>query len=357
MDILDTLSAFPYSMCEILFRDPNGSWPQLPQFDQMSEFNGCAIGYFMKPNQRGGTGFIIKVLNDHRKYSALVLTAAHIFIKEFQFSASAQKFIIVQETYKAYPLKVAINWDDFRLYAIDKISNSKITYPGDWIVCGLRKLPLTNYVQTLVPLELAQNPCMITPNRSVVVYGYPKKPIKDNLEYIAPESLPSDFTDIKHILCGGNNLVCSAGKVLAVDDVICASCASATGMSGSPLIVSEQGKHKVIGLLHGGPASLIHFLCGQILHFRDSRGLDALADLYSYLTDNIKDNGFISYILSEIEAVILDSKDLSSILEDIEELYGRALRLERNSGKAINYNIFVNTSRLSVKINNIINSD
>ena len=357
MDILDTLPAFPYNMCEILFRDSNGSWPQLPQFDQMSELNGYAIGYFMTEGQRGGTGFIIKVLNNDQMYSALVLTAAHIFTDAFQFTTIPQRFLIGQETYMAYPLKVDLTWDDFRLYAIDKISNSKITYPEDWIVCGLRKFLFANYSQKLVPLELAQNPCMIVPNQSVVAYGYPKKPSKSTLGYMAPESLPSDFTDIKHILGGGNNLVYSVGKVLVVDDVICASCASVNGMSGSPLIVSEQGKHKVIGLLHGGPASLIHFLCGQILHFRDSRGLDALADLYSYLTDNIKDNGFISYILSEIEAVILDSKDLSSILEDIEELYGRALRLERNSGKAINYNIFVNTSRLSVKINNIINSD
>ena len=356
MDILDTLPAFPYNMCEILFRDSNGSWPQLPQFDQMSELNGYAIGYFMTEGQRGGTGFIIKVLNNDQMYSALVLTAAHIFTDAFQFTTIPQRFLIGQETYMAYPLKVDLTWDDFRLYAIDKISNSKITYPEDWIVCGLRKFLFANYSQKLVPLELAQNPCMIVPNQSVVAYGYPKKPSKSTLGYMAPESLPSDFTDIKHILGGGNNLVYSVGKVLVVDDVICASCASVNGMSGSPLIVSEQGRHKVIGLLHGGPASLIHFLCGHILHFKDSRGLPALAELYSYLADNIEDNAFISELLSQIEAVVLYSENIAAILGDIKVLYGRALSLERNSGKALNYNVFINTSRLSDQINKIINS-
>ena len=78
-------------------------------------------------------------------------------------------------------------------------------------------------MQTLVPLELAQNPCIITPNQSFATYGYPIKPNKESIYCVVSESLISSLTDIKHCLCGGNYFFCSVGRIIAGDEVISAS--------------------------------------------------------------------------------------------------------------------------------------
>lgn len=47
--------------------------------------------------------------------------------------------------------------------------------------------------------------------------------------------------------------------------MICTTSASAIGMSGCPLLINDNGQYNVIGILHDGPASPIHFYVSQLI--------------------------------------------------------------------------------------------
>ena len=109
MDLIAASQEANNIMCEVLYKDSAGSWLKLTHFDQFSEFGGYSIGYFMRPLSRGGTGFVIKVLTSHPTYSALILTAAHCFIGNFNYNPGAQGFVVEDEIYDAIPLKASLD--------------------------------------------------------------------------------------------------------------------------------------------------------------------------------------------------------------------------------------------------------
>ena len=131
-----TLLVDNYIMCEVLFRDANGTWPKMPPIEQLQEFLGFSVGYFDEEGSRAGTGFVIKNLLYHPDYCSIVLTVAHIFIEDFQFKCSQKYFKIGNETYVAFPLKQTLDLNNISQFFRDPISGVRISMPEDWLLCG-----------------------------------------------------------------------------------------------------------------------------------------------------------------------------------------------------------------------------
>jgi hypothetical protein len=97
----------PYKMTEIVFKDSAGNLPQSELVDQLSAFGGYSIGVF----KNGGTGFIIRDLQDSPVKPALILTSAHIFMEYFEYKSDPINFYIEYDAYFATPLKKKIKWN------------------------------------------------------------------------------------------------------------------------------------------------------------------------------------------------------------------------------------------------------
>ena len=184
-DMVGLISESANIMTEVIFKNSSGEWPQLELGDQLSDFGGYAVGVFYDGYEKGGTGFVIKVLTSHPTYSALILTAAHCFIGNFNYNPGAQGFVVEDEIYDAIPLKASLDWDNIDLYCSDPIFNSKISIPEDWTICGLMKRTCNTYHKALCALELIDIDYKLTLNEEVFACGYPVTPDKANLNYLA----------------------------------------------------------------------------------------------------------------------------------------------------------------------------
>jgi hypothetical protein len=59
-------------------------------------------------------------------------------------------------------------------------------------------------------------------------------------------------------------------------------------MFGSPFLIKVNGQYKVIGLLHGGPASPIHFYTSKILSDLSSPSIADIDNFIGYIEKKIK---------------------------------------------------------------------
>ena len=123
----------------------------------------------------------------------------------------------------------------------------------------ISKIPGAVYSQTLVALNLNSSPGVLSIESDVTLYGYPKDPDRDHLNYAAPEALDSDYDEIQDALCPGTPLICTTGKLKSIGEILRATCISANGMSGGPLIIRYLDQPLVIGFLHGGPSTPLHY--------------------------------------------------------------------------------------------------
>ncbi|OMJ78539.1 hypothetical protein SteCoe_21645 [Stentor coeruleus] len=338
-------------MTEILFADIKGVFPRAKEFDQIKKFRGFAIGEFKKSGILAGTGFIFKVSSSIYPVVGLVLTAAHIFIEIFDYKPEPLEFIIGQESYQATPLKTSLDWSNLSAYFIDPITNCPISVPEDWVVCELRQILGQNYSAKLVSLSIADYSQPLNPALKTRLIGFPKMIQIDNLQYMSPEAKDTQLYEVKQCFLECNKLIVSKGELLNTLDMICTTCTSASGMSGSPLLIKEHSQYKVIGLLHGGPTSIIHYLVSKLLSNKSSLShsdLDALInyiELKRNLTINKKS---LKHLTDYFDINVLTLQRLSFYTEIprvfvpyLHELYCRALFIEFATGNQLKYNLCV----------------
>ena len=343
---MNTLGASPESinnMTEVMFKNSLGEWPQLERVDQLLEFCGYSIGYFSDALGKGGTGFIIKAVSGSVDQCALVLTAAHIFIKEFHFEATIKYFNIENDKYYASPLKNDLQWDDLSKFLTDPVTFSKSSIPNDWVVCLISKIPGRTYISPLVPLKLCGVISEVSVGLDVAVYGFPRAVDLTSLKYAAPEANNSELTDIQHSLCGSLHMVKSYGKICAVGEMAAADCVTMNGMSGGPLIARINGELVVIGFLHGGPASPIHFYAAQLLHSHLQARISIIHEFIQYAQQNLKPSITINNccaLLSKALNRTLTLQDSNFLKLLLMKIYAKATKYEGNSGRLIHHNNF-----------------
>ena len=347
-------------MTEIVFSDDSGNYPQSELFDQVSELGGYCIGNFSD----GGTGFIIKVLLQDSQISALVLTAAHVFVKNFVYSKNPINFLIGSDIYKAYPLKDKLEWDDLSLRFEDPISNVKISVPDDWIICELHRVPSNTYISRLVSLEIA-DPSISRTNQPVELIGVPKIVDGENLNQVCPESTCDKVSleEVRRCLNYENNLIKTTGTILHHNDLICTTCISANGMSGGPLLIKEDGYSKVIGLLHGGPASQIHFFISEITS-KTTRSQEIFELFHEYYMNklnsmtNAKDINFVKACAGVVKIIEnclnLDTVSQENVNDLLRFLYRYALKVEYISGNFLKYNLCVSFRKILTNIQRVL---
>lgn len=338
-------------MTEILFTDINGVFPRAKEFDQITKFGGFAIGEFKKNGILGGTGFIFKVCSGVYPVVGLVLTAAHIFVEIFDYKPEPLEFIIGQESYQATPLKTNLDWSNLSAHFIDPIANCPISIPEDWVVCELRQMLGHNYSAKLVSLSIADFSQSLNQGLQTRLIGFPNMIKMDNLQYVSPEAKDSQLYEVKQCFLECNKLIVSKGELLKTLDMICTTCASASGMSGSPLLMKEHGQYKVIGLLHGGPTSLIHYLVSKLLSKRSSLShsdLDALINYIDFKKSLADNQEPLNYLVHYLDISVLILQRLSIFPEipkffvpTLHELYCKALYIEFATGNQMKYNLCI----------------
>ena len=338
MDMIGISPEHTYKMCEVLFKDANGTWPKMTSFDQLQEFKGFAIGYFKEYSSKAGTGFVVKNLKTHPKYCSIILTAAHVFIDQFQYKNTSKKFKIGNETYKAIPLKKSLDWDNKSLYYKDPISRVPICFPEDCVLCGLVKYKQKNYTQTLMKLTLCYEAISLNIHDEVFVVGYPSSPEPKNLKLFAPSSSQRELKQIKKCVLNGNSLACSQGEILAIGEMLAVSCPAANGMSGSPLFKRTQFGNVVIGFLFGGPASQIHWNVVQLMRCPNAVGNPIYQNLSQYLRQNIPQSNKVQNLCEKLEQCELLNSRCPT--EQLLRLYAKAVMYENQTGRFMNYNNF-----------------
>lgn len=328
------LNPFDYKMTEVAFRNASGRFPQCDQFDQLAQFGGYAIGTFLS----GGTGFVVKLLPGS---CALILTAAHVFIQNFKFRPDQSEFVIGLNTYHAFPLRTSLDMTEDTLRIRDPVSGILSSIPDDWTLCELKQRPGEIYNNNLVPLELMPVNSIL-PGLAVSVIGFPSVITQGNLSYIAPSEPVSELDSVKNCFWGGGKLVRSVGEVISVGDALAVSCCTANGMSGSPVIVQIYGQLKVIGLLHSGPVSNVHYLCAKILSV-DPFIDNFLQQLIVTLTE-MAARTIDLVIRRDVEVLLLPLAHFKTVSSNLQEsflgiIYSRALSIEQSCGVQMNYNI------------------
>lgn len=345
------LMPFYNTMTELLFADSNGAFPKAKEFNQEKKLGGFAIGVFREPGiDCRGTGFVVMLCSGVSSVIALILTAAHIFIREFQYDPAPLEFVIGLESYEAWPLKASLNWTDLSFRYYDPITNCPISIPEDWIVCELRQKPGNVYSSKLISLNLSDPTQSIGLGQKAKLIGFPKILDIHQLEYVSPEANRSQFNEVQQSLLGGNKLIVSKGEVMSASDMICTTCASVNGMSGSPLFTKANGQYTVIGILFGGPASPIHFFTSQILSNLSNPSKSYFDNLLSYIggkksqatSQNILNilNDYLLYINGMKQSI--NSRGITHVSANILlDLYSKALYLEFATGNHIKYNLCV----------------
>ena len=152
-------------------------------------------------------------------------------------------------------------------------------------------LELPNTVTRLSSMTVAQSPLL--KSTPVSIFGYP---IYTSLEQVYPlgSQFPFPEQTVQNAICGGFRLVRSDGAVKEVGELHAVTCTTASGMSGSPVVIVENGIPKVAGMLCGGPAAPLHrtliktLLATQNQEWSIAEGylneLEALPDLNSFIS-------------------------------------------------------------------------
>jgi hypothetical protein len=232
---------------EILLKDSTGDWIPTNLVDSLDPITQ-SVGYFM---------IGVKVNHGNDPY-AIVLTAAHVFFDSFiKLTTNEAKFIIKNQPYIVSIRRKLFDWENCTSFAKDPISKNRLSVPEDWLFCELRKEKIA-YTHPLLPLQCSRikNMPLGTP---VTIYDYPKPISDENYEYCSLNSTQSDVPALNCCIHGGNQLVQSSGTLRAKNKkLMCVTCPTSNGMSGSPIIVERYGMKIVVGLLHGGPAATFH---------------------------------------------------------------------------------------------------
>lgn len=315
------------SMTEVIFKNSKGEWPRTERLDQESRFGVYCIGYFQKDGVKGGTGSIIRLLPAQSNEFALVLTSAHVFIRDFQYLKEATVFRIGREKFQAVPIRNDLNWS---LFFKDSLSGVNLSVPDDWMVCSLHKIPNKTYSQNYTVLDIYDTSCALPHDIDIEVHGFPLTPSLDKLSYIAPESLRMDLKDVKEAVWNGLSLICTKGKVLAESEVIAISCPTANGMSGSPVIINTPSGPQIVGILFGGAATKLHYYCALIIHFGDQADPILHIKLLKHIR---KHNSQITHHFSlwYLENFsILSDQERSEYWEMLGYIYTAAIKLEKN---------------------------
>ena len=343
MDLLGTLLKPNTNMCEVIFRDSFGAWPNMDLVDQEQEFGGLAIGYFTTACiEKRGTGFIIKICERGSQFHALILTAAHVFMKNWEYSPSTQFFRIDKELFLALPLKRSLDWSNSSLFPTDPVSGMDVSVPEDWVICGLSFIPGLVYSKTLIALPLIDLSASVQINTDVMAYGFPLTPNPESLTYFAPGAKKSDFNSIINALCGGSKLVCSKGRIIAVGNIISASCITANGMSGAPLIIRYSNGFRVIGFLFGGPSCKLQKLSSKLIISKNFSDLSTINEILHELEVRPCNSPLeaLKFYLREIVTCTFDVSKTDTVVDLLKYLYSRSLKLESKAGTFISYNNF-----------------
>ena len=219
----------------------------------------------------------------------------------------------------------------------------------------LKKIYGMCYTQILVPLQLSDGTTSLNRHDEELIMGFISFPNPLRLKYIAPNSLNQDFHAIKKCLDKGKSLVSSIGEVLNIGELIPASCPTAKGMSGSPLFKKTPSGYIVVGVLFGGPASLIHYCTAHLIHCEDIARNPVSQQLSNYLEQNIKWSMKTLGICNELDQSTLLNY-LPAPTHGLQLLYSKAVKYESKLGRFTNYNNFQLISSLFSDIQQTLSS-
>ena len=120
---------------------------------------------------------------------------------------------------------------------------------------GIGGLEIIDYKESMDnKVTLLGYPGLLSPT-----YSYPLK------TKLTPEERNRLFNSMKE-----HQLVWTEGKIDKTGDLIAISNSSAVGMSGSPLLIFNDNKWKVVGMLVGGPAVVGHYHMLKLASFIDN---------------------------------------------------------------------------------------
>ena len=349
-------------MTEIIFTDEEGKYSKNKKLDQVAEFGGYSIGTFRKNQYHAGNGFIIKVLSPVSEVSALAMTAAHTFITNFIYEYETVEFIIGNDIYEALPLKEMLDWDDLSLRYQDPITGVQISVPDDWVICELRKKPNLEYNSELASLEFYRSMDSVA-GKKVSLVGFPNQINSDNFDQTCPEASVSNIDELSKCIHEGQNLIETEGIVKNYEKMIAITCVAGNGMSGSPLLIRNDQKYEVIGLLYGGPALPDQFFISEIFNKTDDCVM-YFEELKNYLKKRIThvaDKRMIELIMCGYKSVkyikdlYIEESYMCEFSRDILKiLYRYAIKHEFELGNYLKYNLCINTMHISINIDSIL---
>jgi hypothetical protein len=173
----------------------------------------------------------------------------------------------------------------------------------------------------LSSISTAQNP--LATDTPVSIFGYPDY---KSYEQVYPLGLHVPFLEqtVIDAICGGFRLVRSDGVIKELGVLHAVSCTAASGMSGSPVVIEENGIPKVVGMLCGGPAAPLHRILIKILlasHNHDWSNAQAIVnDLETFPDLHLL---ISSYCFNHMKDLILRRSQSSST--NILNLYSKLL--------------------------------
>ena len=226
------------------------------------------------------------------------------------------------------------------MYRKDPISGYKTYIPDNWTFCKLFKIPSATYKNLITALNMIDSLNNIPKTTQVWVFGFPSLFNSNTLAFVAPESSQKDSVHLRKFIGKINELKCSTGKIEKIGEMIAISCSCITGMSGSPVFIENYGKLQVIGLLHGGPASLLQycsFMINNNLEILSDQRIVNLLDVLRPLSLN--HYSLIIEFLESFRKGEINTFDRKSFLDYSSILYKRALKIELSLGTSIKYNL------------------
>ncbi|OMJ93214.1 hypothetical protein SteCoe_3916 [Stentor coeruleus] len=193
------LIPFYNEMTELFFVNSNGDFLQTKEFNQIKKLGGFAIGVLRESLiDHKGIGFIFMLCSGVSSVVALILTAAHIFIRTFRYEPISLEFFIGGESYEALPLKSNLNWADPSSHYYDPITNYPISILEVWVVCELRQKLGNIYNSKLISLNLSDPTKSIYPGLKTKLVGFPKFLNINDLHFLSSEAKISQFNKMKN---------------------------------------------------------------------------------------------------------------------------------------------------------------
>jgi hypothetical protein len=193
---------------------------------------------------------------------AVAVTTAHTILMKGTYPA-LWDFFTDADPNNSFPEYCGVAITDF----VDHISDFKdpinlnsISISDDIMLFLILECPHTNTI--LSSMTVAPNP--ILKDTGVSIFGYP---VYTSLEQVYPLGVrfPLSEQDVRNAIVGESKLVKSDGNIKEVGELYAVSCTTASGMSGSPVVIVENGIAKVAGMLCGGPAAPLHHTLIRIL--------------------------------------------------------------------------------------------